>query len=420
MSSIPNRRALTVGPRLLVGIVAIGVVSNAVVERGAERLVGYQEGVSELVVEGLALGVAVAALVWFVLLRPWITSERRTQAEREEALAAEGRRQEFDTRLHRALEMSSTEQGCYDVVELAFAKVGPRFAAELLLADSSHAHLKRAVGVGPDGATPGCGVTSPDQCPSVRRASTLVVASSTEMDACPQLRSRTGDACSATCVPVSVAGRAIGVLQATAAEHAIASDTELAALESIADQAGVRIGLLRVMEQTHLQAATDPLTGLLNRRSVENKANELVRRGMPFALAMGDLDHFKALNDRHGHDAGDRALRLFARTIQRALRTEDLVSRYGGEEFVVIFPDRSADDAALALARVQEELLVAVASGSVPGFTVSFGVADSTDATGLGELREAADSALFRAKNAGRNRIVLAREPTPIPVAGDQ
>ena len=70
--------------------------------------------------------------------------------------------------------------------------------------------------------------------------------------------------------------------------------------------------MLRVMEAVHLQAATDPLTGLLNRRSFENHAQGMIRRNVPFALAMGDLDHFKKLNDTHGHDAGDRALRSFS------------------------------------------------------------------------------------------------------------
>ena len=97
-------------------------------------------------------------------------------------------------------------------------------------------------------------------------------------------------------------------------------------------------------------------------------------------LAMGDLDHFKALNDTHGHDAGDRALRLFSRTLRDAVRADDLVCRYGGEEFVVVFPGLSVDVAARALGRIQEQLVLALAAGSVPPFTASFGVAGSTTA----------------------------------------
>ena len=128
--------------------------------------------------------------------------------------------------------------------------------------------------------------------------------------------------------------------------------TDLGALEAIASQAGSQIGMLRVMSATTLQAATDPLTGMLNRRSLENKVHEMIRRGTPFTLAMGDLDHFKRLNDTHGHDAGDRALRLFARTTLRVLRAEDLICRFGGEEFVFVFPDRTVHETVGALERL--------------------------------------------------------------------
>jgi GGDEF domain-containing protein len=153
-------------------------------------------------------------------------------------------------------------------------------------------------------------------------------------------------------VPVSVGGRSIGVLHATTTPSAPPVDVEISRLEALATQAGARLGMLRVMEATHLQAATDPLTGLLNRRSFENQVQELVRRRTPFTLAMGDLDKFKPLNDTNGHDAGDRALRLFARTLRDALRSDDLICRYGGEEFVIAFPGLSLEAAARALGRV--------------------------------------------------------------------
>jgi diguanylate cyclase (GGDEF)-like protein len=94
--------------------------------------------------------------------------------------------------------------------------------------------------------------------------------------------------------------------------------------------------------------------------------------------------------------------------MQRSLRSDDLVSRFGGEEFVIVFPERSAEAAAAALERLQEELVLALTGGSVPAFTCSFGIADTSDASGLEELLGTADSALFRAKKAGRNRVVIA------------
>jgi diguanylate cyclase (GGDEF)-like protein len=209
------------------------------------------------------------------------------------------------------------------------------------------------------------------------------------------------------CVPVSVGGRSIGVLHAASDPSSRPTAADTIALETVATQTGSRIGMLRVMEATHLQAATDPLTGLLNRRSFENRAQDLLHRRVPFSLAMGDLDQFKSLNDTHGHDAGDRALRVFSQTLRASLRGDDLVCRYGGEEFVIVFPDRSTVEAAAALERVQQELLVTVAGGAVAPFTVSFGVASSDDASTLEELCRVADSALFRAKREGRNRVVI-------------
>jgi diguanylate cyclase (GGDEF)-like protein len=212
-------------------------------------------------------------------------------------------------------------------------------------------------------------------------------------------------------------GRSIGVLHAVGPARVHPEGERVAQMEVVADQVGARIGMLRVMEQTHLQAATDSLTGLINRRTVENEVREMIHRGGRFCLAMGDLDHFKILNDTHGHDAGDRALRLFARVMKGSLRQNDLISRFGGEEFVLVLPELGAEEAVGALQRAQEQLLLALSEGSVPPFTVSFGVAHSDACSSFEELVRLADHALFRAKREGRNRVTLdpssARSPVP-------
>lgn len=210
-----------------------------------------------------------------------------------------------------------------------------------------------------------------------------------------------------------MAGRSIGVLHAIGPPEQPPDLDQVVRLEALASQGGTRIGMLRVMQRTSLQAATDSLTGLLNRRALENRAYELLQRGEPFALAMGDLDHFKRLNDTHGHEAGDRALRLFSRTLRGSVRSEDLVCRFGGEEFVVVFPRITAAEASDALRRTQEELLVAIAKSNVPAFTVSYGVTDSYQAGTLEELLRVADLHLFQAKREGRNRIMLDRAGEP-------
>lgn len=167
----------------------------------------------------------------------------------------------------------------------------------------------------------------------------------------------------AVCVPLNTVGRSIGVLHLTTPARKSIATAVLNDLETIADRVGTRLEMLRVMEQTLLQAATDPLTGLLNWRSVENQLHELICAGAQFALAMGDLDHFKVLNDAFGHDIGDRALQVFARSMRSALRDNDVVSRYGGEEFVLLFPGLSAEEAGMALERVRESLALSIAAG---------------------------------------------------------
>jgi len=364
----------------------------------------------DLVTEACALTVTSAVALWLKVIRPLrreADTQRQISGDREHALLVEARRQEFEASLHRAMEMANTEEAVYRTTAKAIALGTGNLDAEVLLADSSDAHLKHAVAVGGDQRRSRCDVVSPRDCPAIRRAQTLTFASSEDLEACPHLEGRDTGPCAAVCVPVSVGGRSIGVLHAATDPLLPPTAADTAALEAVATHTGSRLGMLRVMEAIQLQAATDPLTGLLNRRSFENRANDLIRRRQTFALAMGDLDHFKKLNDSHGHDAGDRALRSFSQTMSASLRSEDLICRYGGEEFVVLFPQRTSTEAAAALERVQQELLVSVASGAMAPFTVSFGVTHSDHDSTLEGLYQAADAALFRAKREGRNRVLI-------------
>ena len=408
-----GRRALT-GPRTLALLSAITVASFWIAQLAESNLypvLGLEvDTLPALAFEVSVLFLTSAALIWPLVLRPLRERAARSQAAadaREELLRIDRNAQEFHARLHRALEMATVETRAYDVTRRAMADLVPG-SAELLLADSSEAHLKPAVRMDGPRAKPGCDVIAPHDCPAINRGQTTTYPTNRELDACPWLIDRGDETLGAVCIPVSTIGRSIGVLHVVTSPEDLPSRESVSRMEAVAEQVGARIGTIRVMEQTHLQAATDPLTGLLNRRSVENQAQELLRRGSPVALAMGDLDHFKDLNDTFGHDAGDRALRQFARVMRSVLRGEDLVSRFGGEEFVLVFPGLDADSAASALARVQEQLMMVVAAGTTPPFTVTFGVAHSEQAGTLEELIRVADASLFQGKRQGRNRIVQA------------
>jgi diguanylate cyclase (GGDEF)-like protein len=124
-------------------------------------------------------------------------------------------------------------------------------------------------------------------------------------------------------------------------------------------------------------------------------------------VVMADLDHFKVLNDTYGHETGDRALRLFARTLSTVLRTTDVVCRHGGEEFSVLLPGCAPADAVSALDKVRAAVADAVTKSGLPKTTASFGVVEADSREDLPEVLARADAALFQAKRDGRDRIVV-------------
>jgi diguanylate cyclase (GGDEF)-like protein len=334
-------------------------------------------------------------------------SDAVTAADDEAARRAmQAKRQEFESRLANALEMADGEPEVIAVIERSFATALPGLAVELLLADNSHAHLLRMATAAPGGAPPGCGVDSPDHCPAARRAQTQRFVDSDELDACPKLRGRPEGAISAVCVPVSIMGRSVGVIHSTGAQHALASKTAVNDLETLAKLAGARIGLLRVMNETQLQAATDSLTGLMNRRAFEHALSQLRRTTSVVAIAMADLDHFKDLNDTYGHETGDRALRLYGHVLATSLRGDDLLCRHGGEEFVAALPNCAISDALRILDDMRARLATAIAQAGLPSFTVSIGVIDAGAQEDVPTLLARADAALFRAKHAGRDQVL--------------
>jgi diguanylate cyclase (GGDEF)-like protein len=234
------------------------------------------------------------------------------------------------------------------------------------------------------------------------------VAEQRALDACPYLQDRPYGECSAICVPVSISGNTIGVLHMIGDDEHPPGDDTVQRIELIARKVGERVGMMRAFARSETQAHTDPLTGLINRRSLEEKVRALSEAGHAYAVAYGDLDNFKQLNDVHGHDAGDQALRLFARVMRDAVRPEDLTARWGGEEFVVVLPDGAIGDAFVVINRLRERLERVQAGSHLPRFTASFGVTVSRPEDTFSLSLELADHALLKAKSAGRNRVVIA------------
>jgi diguanylate cyclase (GGDEF)-like protein len=175
----------------------------------------------------------------------------------------------------------------------------------------------------------------------------------------------------------------------------------------VAKLGGARIGVIRLMSETQLQAATDGLTGLLNRRSFEEQVTALRANGTTLSLVMADLDHFKTLNDTYGHPAGDRALVLFAQLLRSSFRAQDVVGRHGGEEFIIALPACTAANAQRSLDALRSRLDAAITVAGVPRYTASFGVVEATQQEDLPTLIGRADACLFAAKRDGRDRVVV-------------
>ncbi len=173
--------------------------------------------------------------------------------------------------------------------------------------------------------------------------------------------------------------------------------------------------LKTALNKIKIESQTDSLTGVANRKLFdETLAMEIEiakRTGHPLSLCMFDVDHFKAFNDRHGHRAGDSALRFVANMFHHSVRDGDLVARYGGEEFAVIMPGADLSVGVTVADRIREAMagreLINRTSGNTLGFvTVSIGVAECEATDTLETLIDRADKQLYAAKNAGRNCVM--------------
>ncbi|MEY2654626.1 MAG: hypothetical protein RLZZ524_1654 [Pseudomonadota bacterium] len=320
---------------------------------------------------------------------------------REARLAA------FGQRLSDALDMADREHQVCAVATRAMGEVSPGHAMELLISDSSRAQMERAA-EHPIVGAPGCGVRSPYDCVAVRRGAAVTFDSSADLHACEHLRGRACGTASAVCVPVTFMGRALGVMHAAGTPERPLSPAQAQQITVMGGQLGMRIGTVRAFERTQIQASTDTLTGLPNRRSTEQRLRALSASGQPHAVVMCDLDHFKLLNDRHGHATGDAALRVFAEVLRETLGDEDLAGRWGGEEFTLLLAHADAQAAERVVQVIRHQLAAALRAGRVPAYTASFGIADARMSGRPEDLVQLADVALYQAKAEGRDRACIA------------
>ncbi len=314
------------------------------------------------------------------------------------------------SRMAGALHSVNQFDECYGIIGRFAQQLFPRNTGCLSLFHPSRDVLEAAAQWG--GWPAELDLFEPQACWAIRRGQSHQVEDSDKDLLCPHLHGSSVAANGYLCVPLMAQGEPLGVLTLSGDPGA---DLELA--EAFAEQVSLGVANLSLRDSLRQQSLVDALTGLHNRRFLdETLRRELLRAGrkqLPIAVVLLDVDHFKRFNDTFGHEAGDLVLRHLAIEMKRNVRSSDLACRYGGEEFALILPEISREDAIercetlrLSVSRLQ------IRYGGQPlgPISVSLGLAwFPIDGEQPDALLHAADTALYQAKHAGRNRLCIYR-----------
>ncbi|MGO8793956.1 MAG: diguanylate cyclase [Candidatus Sulfotelmatobacter sp.] len=254
----------------------------------------------------------------------------------------------------------------------------------------------------------------PSQCWALRTGHPHLVLAGDSTAPCPHAA---GVAVSYLCIPILAQGETLGILHLQATTGAAQfQPAEMSLKTTFAGQVGLSIANIKLREALRTQSVRDALTGLYNRRYLEEVLEREVRRAGRAAQSLGilmiDLDHFKTFNDTYGHDAGDAVLRETAACLLKGVRAEDFVCRFGGEEFIVILPTAKMQVSRARAERLRtriRELQIAYQGKPLGMVTISAGVAAfPAHGTSPKQLMAAADAALYEAKRQGRDQVVAA------------
>ncbi|MCC2001943.1 diguanylate cyclase [Enterobacter bugandensis] len=309
--------------------------------------------------------------------------------------------------------MTQRLQGCenfddvINVAELFAPNIAPGIAGRLYVFDRDPWQMRcvaQWLSPADDEAT-----FHPDACWAVRRGQSHPPVNGEPDVACYHLPASQAE--SALCVPLIAQGEAIGLLsfQNITPEKAPAR----AYLELMAEALGLALANQRLRDALLEKALFDPLTGLRNRHHLEDtlhtQMTQAMRNGEPLSCMMIDIDHFKSINDRFGHEAGDQVIKNVATIVQRAAHDGGLAFRYGGEEFLVLLPGAGEAEAHACAQKIYNgvhALSLRYGLTEIGPVDVSIGIASYPEHAQSDNLLRAADVALYRAKELGRSRIV--------------
>ncbi|AZR23517.1 GGDEF domain-containing protein [Xanthomonas vasicola] len=371
---------------------------------------------------GIVSGLLVMLLAYRLLSREL---ERRTRAEDQASHTSERLTESFAAleRTSAGLEALSRYSGllqnCRDAEEAlevtarTIAPLMPGAAGAVYLLRASRDRAEQVVAWGAMADDAGASI-APDNCWALRRDRTHVVMDASQGMLCQHAGVNLPPQAGTACIPLSAQGTQLGMLALRSEDPSDLASLTVA--EAAAEQLSLALHNLRLRETLRQQSIRDPLTGLYNRRYLEETLNHelarCTRRVLPLSVLMLDVDHFKQFNDLHGHSGGDRVLAAIGALLLSQTRGEDICCRYGGEELTIILPEVDLLTACMMAEklRVGIEALQVMGDGvSLPKVTASFGAASFPDHAGtVAQLLQRADEALYRAKQGGRNQVVSA------------
>jgi len=307
-----------------------------------------------------------------------------------------------------ALDLAESEEEVVRTAHRAARVAFPEKIFQLLVAKPEEGTIEPI----DDAAPVACTVSCIESCPAARKGDVLYHHPDMGLSRCPRIRD---EDTIVTCSPISVNGQAVGVVQLMGTPL---DDGQSELLEALSTAVGVRTGVVRNLAERELAAGTDPLTELANRRAMDEHLRRLDGAAVPYTVIVADLDHFKSINDTHGHDVGDKCLQIFADILKEACRDTDIACRPGGEEFSLILSG-AGTDAGMAVASRIQAMLAQETRRQGPVFTASIGIsARPTHGDRAEEVLRSADVALYDAKDQGRNRVVVAAMPMSLEVVG--
>lgn len=381
---------------------------------------------------GVALGLSILFLtLMFVLILHAHRSNTRSARELQHANAqladvvSDARRN--NDSMQYLIQLGEMLQSCRSLEEVrnglpeAFRLLLPDVAGRLAILNPSQELLAVGAHWGQHGVIAES-VFPAEDCWALRRGQAYPLSGSSKGFVCRHVHWPNPDMPEAAylCAPLMAQGEVIGLLTLDAPRPFTASERRLAIAS--AEQLALALANLLLQDTLRSQSIRDPLTGLFNRRylevSLERELARATRNAQPLAVLMLDLDHFKRFNDRYGHDAGDALLMRFARVLRDATRPDDVVCRYGGEEFTVILPATDVDAGRAYAERIRiavSQIALVHHEQTLTDITSSIGLASfPLDARNGEELLRRADAALYRAKRDGRNRTTVASDPVAV------